>query len=310
VRRDSAGRITGRLAVIVLLALNVGLVGYALARYLSSDEPRAVPRSTPTATATKHHHTKNPLRLSTKAGSIRAEKLSVPLLFSAGSTTEAWRATGGCATPADLAVTKDAGVTWQPLRQPAPRILAVQVTGKRSGRVLGADETCTIAKTYTTTDGGFRWHAAPGFHRSWVASPFGVRSAQGVVSKPCRKTSPTPVFLSAGTDRLAVVVCRVGVFRTANGGHSWTPTAKLPAGRAAALAMSRSGRGALFLTQSPLCQGMRVMDTANAGRTWSVGPCLRAAAPPAFASMSAQGSGLLTTASGTYQTTDYGRSWV
>jgi photosystem II stability/assembly factor-like uncharacterized protein len=299
-------RISGHFVVIVLGLINIALVAYAL-NHFASGGSTPVTRPVPPVNHHHHHHKSAPTA-TVKAASVRVDRDAAGSLFSADSPTDAWRATGGCTVPADLAVTNDSGADWVRMTQPAEYILAIHATGRQTGWVVGADASC-IPGYYKTTDGGRRWASAAHLGKIWVRLPFGVLNPRGSIATPCGTKYPSPVVLAGVNARVAAVMCKVGVFRTTNGGRTWSPTAKLPKGHTAALALSRGGKGVLILVGSPRCSGARVIHTANAGQSWTIGRCLRVATTPMVASISTAGSGMLLGVDTAYQTTDYGSSW-
>lgn len=294
---------TGRLLLISLLVLvNAGLVTFAL---VHPSAKTATFVQGPATTASPHP---KPTLPSVSAARIKAVPTAQSTLLSALTAERAWHALPGCTGLSNLAVTRDGGQTWRSIAAPTPHILAMKMTGPRSGWVIGANTLCQATR-YATTDGGLSWHAKASVGSIWLAIPTGVLTPSGAVTSPCASRSPGPAGLAPANSKVAVVICARGVYRTRDGGKHWVRSGKLPDGHAAGAALAPNAHGAMFLSGSSRCHGARVARTTDGGQSWVPGACLVVAKPPIVASLGPRGQGLMIATGGTYRTVDYGASW-
>ncbi|HWB65380.1 MAG TPA: hypothetical protein VG708_00950 [Mycobacteriales bacterium] len=240
------------------------------------------------------------------AATVTSDDSSEAPLFAAADTKVAWRAIGGCSGSPHLGITTDGGRSWGNPKSPAPHVLALGVTGASSGWVVGADAQCKPTY-YTTSDGGQTWQRGSGLNRVWFLTPSGLRAPGQTATTPCGKS--TPIAVAATSVSGAVVVCPTGVFRTTTAGDSWTAAGQLPSGHPAAVGLNGNGAGVIALAGVHGCAGLQIATTADAGRSWSAGSCLRLANPPAGVGFGSSGAGVLNAVGVTYTSTDAGRSW-
>ncbi|HVW81513.1 MAG TPA: sialidase family protein [Mycobacteriales bacterium] len=292
---------TVRIVVLLLLVANAGLVYYAV-KHHSSQPPASGPVVVPTATTTSGPT--GSAKLTQSAASVASSLDDPAPLFSAASTTIAWRASGGCTTPANLQISRNAGVTWTNAVQPAFHLLALDARSTNDGTAIGADVDCRPT-TYVTRDGGRTW-SPRSLAGVWFALPIGVYGPAGRITRPC--SGKVLLLSSAGSN--ALVECSKGVYRTGNGGRSWTPAGNVTAGTVDSLALTSGGHAVVMMAASPGCRrGIRVLVSDDNGATWRVGQCLTATQTPTFVSLARDGQGETTSLSAVYRTTDYGRSW-
>jgi photosystem II stability/assembly factor-like uncharacterized protein len=290
---------TARILVLLLLLANAGLIYYAV-KHHSNKPPPGGPVVVPTTPATGA--AASPLLVQDAATAPATVKDPAPL-FSAASTVVSWRATGGCTAPANLQISRDSGVVWSNAVQPAFHILAINATSGRSGSAIGADVYCRPTR-YVTNDGGRTW-SPRSLKGVWIGFPNGVYGPAGKITKPCH--GKVLELGSAGNDGL--VQCSVGVFRSDDGGRTWTAAGKLTAGTVESLALTTGGHAVVFMAGSPGCNGMRSLVSDDAGASWQVTGCLTATQSPTFVALAANGDGQTTSFSAVYRTTDYGRTW-
>lgn len=304
-----------RVVVTVLVLVNGVLIAVAVKQHdakPSAAPPQVVIQTPPTTSpTTSQSGTPSPLTdaelLTARAGNVdAASTFEEPLFTSHGKT--AWRALFGCKTSPALSVLTPGALDWVKLTQPDYFLLRIQMTGAKTGWAVGANYTCTLPRYYTTTDGGKTWKQGPLGHL-WYATPAGIESPSGTPSTPCGKKTLEPISFAPGNKETALIVCRHGVLRTTDGGASWHSAGKVTTGRAAAVALTPSGRGVLLMAEQPGCQGALVLTTSNAGRRWQVGQCLLVAVPPFGLSLNEDGSGTVYSFAGEYETTDFGATW-
>jgi hypothetical protein len=304
----------GRVGVVVLvLVLTLGdavLVAAALHRSHRADPAAAVtfvaPTPTqPTVSATPSIPATQPPTQQSGA-QIVAVTDGANRLFTASSSTTAWRAHGGCSGPPSLSRSTDGARTWSALTAPAPHLLRIDLTGANTGWVIGVNAKCGSPTYYGTVDGGTTWAASPTLGHVWLPLHTGVRAPSGATTSPCDQHAAPRALAPSGT-KAALAICPTGVMRTTDAGAHWTPVGQVPAGRSVIAALGGHGAGVLLLTGAPHCDGLRVLTTADVGATWTTGNCLAEAIEPASAAIAADGSGLLISAGRAYTTTDAGR---
>jgi photosystem II stability/assembly factor-like uncharacterized protein len=305
---------SGRVGVVALvLVLTVGdavLVSAALHRSHREDPSAAVVvRATPQPTVSPSPSIPTTRPATRQSG---AQVVSVTdganRLFTAASSTTAWRAHGGCTGTPKLSRTTDGARTWSALTAPAPHLLRIDLTGADGGWVIGVDAKCGSPTYYGTVDGGATWAASPTLGLVWLPLHTGVRTPSGATTSPCgHHTAPRSLAPAGTTDALSI--CPTGVMRTTDAGAHWASIGRVPAGRSVIAALGGHGHGVLVLTGAPHCDGLRVLTTANVGSSWARGSCLADAIEPASVAVAADGSGLLVSAGRAYTTTDGGKHW-
>lgn len=298
--RLDLGNMATRVIVVILLVINGGLVAYAVTHHNEAGPPvsRVLPNIAPTSPEPAPT-----ARFTVDAATIRPT-LNLPgAMFAAASTRVAWRATGSCATPANLQITRNGGLTWTFAIQPAAHVLAVQATDEDSATAIGADAFCRPTR-YVTHDGGRSWKPRS-LEAVWFAIPTGVYGPVNKLTKPC---SGRVLNLSSfGND--ALVMCSQGVLRTDDGGRHWSSAGLLPHGRAENLTITAQGHAVLLMAKTRGCHGLLAVLSDNAGASWRAGECLRVAQPPAAVGLAPNGEGQVSSLSANYSTTDYGKSW-
>jgi photosystem II stability/assembly factor-like uncharacterized protein len=304
----------GRLGVVVLvLALVVGdaaLVTAALQRTHRSD-PSAVasgvatpvvPSPTPSVEVSTPASTRQP------GAHVVAVTDGKDALFTAATSTTAWRAHGGCSGKPNLSRTTDGARTWSALTPPAPHLLRIDLTGAQSGWVVGVNGSCASPTYYGTVDGGATWAASPTLGNVWLPLKTGIRAPSGSTTAPCGH-AVAPLGLAPSGTSSALAICPTGVLRTTDAGTTWKPVGRLAAGQSVAAALDAHGTGVLVLTGAANCGGLRVLTTADVGATWKTGTCLTDAIEPASVGIGTGGAGLLISAGRAYGTTDSGLHW-
>jgi hypothetical protein len=296
-----ANPLSGRVIVALLFVVNVVLVLGALhLRHGNSAPP------SPSFTVSPRPHSSD--RSQPGSSVLAATKGPAPLLTESGPAF-ALVATGGCKADAQLFGSINNLYSLAGLTSPAKHILRVTATGPSSAWLVGADTNCRPTY-YATTDKGLNWSASNSLGRVWVPSDRGVRAPSGSTSSPCGSKSPEPIALAVSTPRQAMVICRVGVFRTVDAGATWLSVDTLPAGRPVNLALTKNGHGVLLLTGLGDCSGLRVALTRDGGASWLAGECLADAHSPAAVALDAHGDGIVNAQGRRYRTVDGGTHWA
>jgi hypothetical protein len=293
--------LSGRVVVALLVVVNALLIAGAV--HYRHGKPTPVAAATfsprPHATAT----TRPP------APAVKAASKSPAPLLSQADTNYVLQATAGCHTTAQLGVTTNNGLTTIPLTAPAAHVLEISTQTTKHAWLVGADARCHPTY-YSTTDGGLTWSAASSLGHIWVPLGNGVRSPSGSVTKPCGSKSAEPIAFASANARKAIVICRVGVFRTTTAGRHWLPVTSLPAGRPVNLELSSDGHGTMLLNGLGDCPGLRVAQTSDLGGRWASGDCLNNVQAPAAVSVDSHGDGLVAGAGQQYRSSDSGRNWT
>jgi hypothetical protein len=305
-----SGRVGVVALVLVLTVADAALVSAALHRSHREDPGAAAVVSAttpPTVSATPSTPPAQP-PTQQSGGQVVAVTDGANRLFTAASSTTAWRGHGGCSGTPNLSRTTDGARTWSALTAPAPHVLRIELTGASSGWAIGVGAKCGSPTYYGTVDGGATWAASPTLGRVWLPLHAGVRAPSGATTSPCANhTAPRSLAPSGTTNALSI--CPTGVMRTTDAGGSWAPIGKIPAGQSVIAALGAHGTGVLLLTGAPHCNGLRVLTTADVGARWAKGSCLSDAIEPASVAIAADGSGMLISAGRAYTTTDAGRHW-
>jgi hypothetical protein len=294
-------RLAGIAAILLLLAIAIVIVtaaflhnrGHHGAAQFDTPEGRI---GAPTTVSVTQHAAR------ATAVSRRPEPL-----VSLGASGSALFAQAGCRRPPNLLGSINAGLTWLKLPAPAPHLLWLQLTGKRSGFVVGADSACAPARY---VGGAGTWTPPLSARSSWFGSPAGVHAPNGRTSKPCGSSDPQPVSLTAVGTKQAIVVCAHGLYLTTTGGRQWTVAGDIPDGHPVSAALTTQGRGVLVLSGETSCSGLRVATTTDSGLTWQAGACLAGITAPAGVGLAPSGIGMVTTGHpGSYYSTDGGTTW-
>lgn len=230
-------------------------------------------------------------------------------LISAVDASTAFLARYGCKGSPDLRSTTDGGATTTALTSPAPHLLRVVATDLQNLWVIGADAKCHPTY-YATTDGGQTWGAADSLGEVWIALPAGVHTPKGKVAKPCGTKAPGPVALSPAGSKNAFVVCSQGVQRTSNGGRTWRALSGLPAGQVTDASLATGGKAVVAIHGADGCSGLLLVATANGGRRWTAGQCLKDLKAGTAIAITDSGAGLAVGSGASYATSDAGKTWV
>ena len=188
----------------------------------------------------------------------------------------------------------DAGATWTAVPGRFPPITALHISPHAAREALAGTE---LNGNYHSGDGG----------RTWRASTRGLpRSRYGI-------TPGGITFASHPTDRGLILMGTASdapVYRSRDGGASWTPATGLPAANVLSLVFSGDGASAYAL------QARGLFRSTNGGETWQAAPAAPAA--PAATDLSALAIGgergdhiyLGTVRGALHRSTNGGASWV
>ncbi|HVT20096.1 MAG TPA: hypothetical protein VHE57_01750 [Mycobacteriales bacterium] len=292
-----------RLLALILVLANAGLIYYGV-RHRSADDSPPVGSVKPIVLPT----TSSPSPSSAPAFHRDAAKVksTSPLpgpLYSAANTVLAWRATGGCSAPSNLAISHNSGSTYLFAVQPAPHLLDITATGHQTGTAVGADAFCRPTK-YVTTDGGRSWKPRS-LKGVWFALPTSVYAPIGKLVQPC----PGRVVSLSHVGSDALVQCARGVYRTDDAGRHWSAAGMLPPGTVESLSLAGGGHAVLLMSDSSDCKGVLVVLSSDGGQSWQAGQCLRVTHTPTFVSLARDGRGQTSSLNSVYRTTDYGKTW-
>lgn len=297
-----------KLLLFILVVINAVLIAEAVRHHHDAGQTAALQTATQPTPSTVTPGSDDLPRLTVDAENARSTYTTVGHQVVAWDEDHAWVASVGCDVAAKLSATTD-GVKWSIVQLPLPRLLTLDMTGPRAGWIVGSNIACQQPERYRTSNAGRTWTREAGLGQPWLATTIGIRLPSGALSTPCSRTHAQVRALSAPDTLHAIVICTTGVFRTANGGASWSPAGKVARGQVDGVVLDARGRGALFMTATKGCNGSRVFPTSNGGRTWSAGECLFAS-PPLIAGIGPSGGGLLITTAGVYQTHDDGATWT
>lgn len=300
----------GRALLLLVIALvDAGVIYFGV--HLRSKDDNSPPPTVPVILPTSPTPTATPQEVPThSAADVKsASGFSEPIL-SVLSDEIGWRTVGYC-KPGVFIATKNSGASWINVPPPAAYVIYVHQIDAKRGWAIGSDVNCTRLTRYDTHDGGQHWHQRASLGKVWIPVPVGVVTPTGKVASPCGQAHATPIaFSSAGAAGTAVVICRHGVFRSADSGSSWQPVGPISSGYPAAVALTSSGSGVMLMTESRGCRkGTRVLQTSDAGASWTIGECLLVAQPPLAVGIADDGRGLLLTLSSRYRTIDFGQEW-
>lgn len=295
-------RLTWVTVIVVLIAVNVVLVGIVLLRHHhSKDDGTVIPPTQNAAPSTPA------ISVSQRAAAAKAASRTPQPVLSVAGKGSAVYAVAGCHQAPHLKVSVTGGAQWEPVPAPAPHVLGVQLLGKKSGFITGANAACQ-ATLYTPDGAG--WTPLALASKVWYAAPDGVHTPTGSVTKPCGRSVPGPVSLADSGKLDAIVICRTGVYLTTSGGRHWIVSGPLPAGHPASVGLTTRGRGAMLLAGTSGCTGLRVAFTRDGGLSWTPSSCLTQLQSPAAIALGTNGAGLATSGQSVrYFTVDGGQSW-
>ncbi|MEO9095780.1 MAG: hypothetical protein ABI255_09210 [Microbacteriaceae bacterium] len=286
------------IGLIVFLAVDVLLVGWAvMAHRTPSGEPAGM-QSSATGSATLAP-SKSPAPSQTPTPTSVPQPDAVPpaRVLAALDGTFAWRSSvGSCpGAPVTPESSSDGGATWKPSNVAGPTnataIIALHaLTTERASLVALSGANCAplFVQTYV---GGDNWAAYPDqTGGAWFVNPANravVHSPQGDKTAPC----PSVVDLAERDNTSAAVLCsNHTVFRTADAGASWGTATDVPG----SVALASAGNGyAIAVTGLRTCPGVAIA-TLDAGTSpVATGGCASVPAPAAGAVALAGGGGTL-----------------
>lgn len=184
----------------------------------------------------------------------RAQSAQRPLAVLAGIGPRALAVVPGAsprvvlASAAGLWTSADAGASWQPVADVEGTLRAVAVSPARPARVYAAGP----GRLVVSDDGGYTWRTQPLPlpAADEMAAPLDVRA---LAAHP------------ADADRLWLVAEGAGVWRSTDGGQTWTRTSAQAPANATALAVVAEPGLALYLASAT--EG--VQASLDEGRTWA-----------------------------------------
>ncbi len=220
-----------------------------------------------------------------------------------------------CVRPAPaLLATANAGRSWLRLDVPLIGLTAMSFADARHGTVVGWTKNCKVG-AWNTSDAGASWHpiASPARpvidldlvteNDGWAVTriPAGIARVTGggtsltPTSTPCGGTASPPRRVVAVSTSEAIVTCEGdvtsagqarGVYRTTNGGASWTamtrsargvaPGADGLGGAGRLLSLDRVGDELLVAISKGGCPEGELRRSRDGGRTWTATPCVSA----------------------------------
>jgi hypothetical protein len=293
------------LALLVLVALDVALVGTALnsTHAAGIDTSPVSPAPTPDSPAGSAGPS--------PTASPPAVKAPLQTMIMALDNQRAWRVVAGsCSTGgAALASTSDGGKTWTKVRPNLRRIVRLRPADGRTAFVIGANSGC-LAELRDTVDGGGTWTPA-GTEQAWFRDPRKstvVQAPGPATSQPCGNRAVLDLAVLA-TDS-ARVLCADGLVRsTANNGALWRDVAAVDG--AVALAVPTVSQAETYVARlnAPDCAGVQIMRVRHRVAI----SCVEASIPgvPGQVAISlTEGGGWLAVGTSTLRSTDDLVTWA
>jgi hypothetical protein len=280
------------LAVVLDLALIVGVIHHVKRTPPASDITATVTKPTATAGVSDNQQTKDTFKPATAASMSLSNDQS--LLYAVR---------GKCNTDdaGKLVISTDGGSSTSAVKTDLAEILAVDVVTRSELHVVGTDASCNIRKI-TSSDGGDTWSTDTS-DALWYPSPTDpetVISPNGPSKTGCTVTSLSQI----GND-FARVSCSDGSIRgTGNGGDKWLKLGRLDNVRVANFSTFNAGY-ALAVYQG--CAA-REFTTRDGGRSWAPGGCITGEKAQAIAS---NDTGLVAVVDGGFYASDNsGLKWT
>lgn len=286
--------------LVALLAISVGFVAASVRDHHQAAIPRPRGSEAP-------HTAPLPGFGTISAARIRSSSALPADLLGVISQGTAFRARAGCAQLAHLQLTVDGGYRWASVATPAPHVLSVETVPGSEVDLVGGNTKCRPT-SYSSQD-GTHWSTGS-LSEDWFSSGPKVGTPKGALSDACAAGGGPVVALAAGDSKHAIVICRVGVFRTVDAGKNWTAPGSLPNGHPVSTALTPSGKGVLLMGGLDRCPGVNVLRTTDNGRSWRSSQCLTVSAAKLSVGINANGVGLVVAKPTCYTTTDFGRHWT
>jgi photosystem II stability/assembly factor-like uncharacterized protein len=216
---------------------------------------------------------------------------------------------GSCGgEPGALQLTVDGGRQWRTLPVPTGDVLRIIIASSDRIWLVGTDPGCQ-ERVYFSVDRGATWRilrSTGTWHRLADAAAPWIQTPRGPVPSPCAG----PVAeVAASNGSTGAVRCGDGtLYRTNDGGRTWSAVAA--AGAVRALAFANFGQLYAVSTGDAGCGGWRV--SVRPVDTWEPLGCVpgdAASAPAVALSFADPNAGLLVAGTTTYATADGGRTW-
>ena len=288
-----AGKVLGYTALSVLVVVDVALVGLALRT------PTTTPVTSTAAVVPAPATTDTVAPTGTAGAAAVAPAPVYPIpastLVSLGAEGQAMLAsTGACdGTAAASYWSEDSGRIWLAQNTPAPVLGAIDITGKSAATVVGTNQECAEAQSYTTTSSVQDWTSGADVAAQWYVlptSPAQIGGAAGQGASPCERT----IALAPLSPSEAVVLCSTGaVISSTNGGATWRAKGVLLEARALAAV---SPTTLVALQSRADCVGTGIAVSTNAGATWGPAACLAGFDASGPVGIDAQGNRVLAVA--------------